>query len=215
MLNTRYDYEFVKDNNISGWQAEWLRLIEGRFICNKRITEDANAEIYRLGFTVAEVQAALGITGPTQIEINFQKYCPDWYDFIDGKLTEKEGYKKNIDSEELKEALDKKLSEIDAARESELRVPFLHDGHTFYFDVDYIQGVFSVLPLLPIDWTIEWKTADKPDGLNNTYIILDKAAVSGLASATFMRKSKIWAKYDAKKKAVKLLKTAKEVEGFY
>jgi hypothetical protein len=74
--------------------------------------------------------------------------------------------------------------------------------------------VFSASSLLPDTWSMSWKTADKPDGINNVYVTLDKAGIAGLAMAALERKSGVWAAGDELKKAVKGIATVTGVEAF-
>jgi len=83
-LNTRADYEYVRDNfPAEQWGPAWQSLLDTRFswlpasgaepkgielreveqdgqvVGQEAWVEDKNAKIFRLGFTVAEVQKAL------------------------------------------------------------------------------------------------------------------------------------------------------------
>lgn len=92
-MNTRFDYEHLRDTNSFGWQDAWRQLLEGRFITTpKRISEDPRAKIFRLGFSVAEVEAAIGHSGLTKTEDDFLAEHGDWYEVVADRLVEKAGY---------------------------------------------------------------------------------------------------------------------------
>ena len=83
-MNTRFDYEYIRDTQQAGWQDEWRLLLEGRFIISgDDLIEDSNAPIFNLGFTVEEVSEAIGFSGPTNREIEFKISQPDRFD-VDG-----------------------------------------------------------------------------------------------------------------------------------
>ena len=119
-METRHDYEYIRDNRLDGWKDCWLQLLEGRWIVTPhRIFEDPEAKIYRLGFTVTEVEDAIGHTGLTRIESDFLADHRDWYAEIEGRLVENPGYEEYLaaleQGEALKEARAAKIAEIDAA----------------------------------------------------------------------------------------------------
>ena len=86
-LNTRFDYEYVKDN-FDNWRDYWQELYDSRMIwqavegpvtpdethrilqsqdmegneieIHQEYQVDPNAKLFRIGFTEAEVEAALG-----------------------------------------------------------------------------------------------------------------------------------------------------------
>ena len=119
-METRHDYEYIRDTRLAGWEDCWLQLLEGRWIVTPhRIFEDPEAKIYRLGFTVTEVEEAIGHTGLTQTESDFLADHRDWYAEVEGRLVENSGYEEYLSALEQGEALEKaraeKIAEIDAA----------------------------------------------------------------------------------------------------
>ena len=101
-MNTKQDYQYIRDANQPGWQDHWRQLLEGRFIVTPtRISEDQRAKIYRLGFTVAEVEAAIGHSGLTATETAFLAEHGDWHEVVDGRLVEKAGYGAYLATQEL------------------------------------------------------------------------------------------------------------------
>jgi hypothetical protein len=89
MLNSRYDYEYVREQGRDDWRQQWHNLLEGRFIVdNNELIEDANAPIFRLGFTVSEVEAAVGHSGYTEREDAWYRDQPARYILQNGKYTQ-------------------------------------------------------------------------------------------------------------------------------
>lgn len=89
MPQTKFDYEYLRDNKLPGWQAAWNNLLEGRFIVdNNELIEDANAPIFRLGFTVSEVEEAVGHSGYTEREDAWYRDQPARYILQNGKYTQ-------------------------------------------------------------------------------------------------------------------------------
>lgn len=135
-METRYDYEYIRDNRLAGWEDCWLQLLEGRWIVTPhRIFEDPEAKIYRLGFTVTEVEEAIGHTGLTQTESDFLADHRDWYAEIEGRLVENSGYEEYLTALKQSEALEKsraeKIAEISAAfQEADLN-PVVVGGHAY------------------------------------------------------------------------------------
>lgn len=135
-METRHDYEYIRDNLLAGWEVTWLQLLEGRWIVTPhRIFEDPEAKIYRLGFTVAEVKDAIGHTGLTQTESDFLADHRDWYAEIEGRLVEDSGYEEYLAALKQGEALEKsraeKIAEIDAAFALAEQQPVSVGGHAY------------------------------------------------------------------------------------
>ena len=105
MLNTKYDYEYIKDNSLNGWQQHWLNLLDGRWIVqDNELVEDPNAQIFRLGFTVSEVEAAVDRGGYTPKQIEWYTSQPDRYNLVDGVYVQiagwQEVYQAKVQAEE-------------------------------------------------------------------------------------------------------------------
>lgn len=135
-METRHDYEYIRDNRLAGWEDCWLQLLEGRWIVTPhRIFEDPEAKIYRLGFTVAEVEDAIGHTGLTQTESDFLADHRDWYAEIEGRLVENSGYEEYLaalkQGEALKESRAEKIAEINAAFQAAELLPVTIGGHAY------------------------------------------------------------------------------------
>lgn len=101
-------------------------------------------------------------------------------------------------------ALSRKLAEIDIAVLQHVGTTFPYMGHNFYVDVEFIQGVYTALPVLPEDYTETWKTSDvQEDGITNIYVTLDKAGITGLAIALLQHKKTWWDAGEQQKQVVK------------
>lgn len=110
-----------------------------------------------------------------------------------------------------------KLDEIDTQRENSLRDGelFLYDGHNYHIDRDALNLAKLVVYLIdegvyPVDYSIDWKTADKPDGVNNTYVTLDKQGLIHLLASFASHSLSVWAESDDYKVAVKVVRADSE-----
>ena len=135
-METRHDYEYIRDNRLAGWEDCWLQLLEGRWVVTPhRIFEDPEAKIYRLGFTVTEVEDAIGHTGLTQTESDFLADHRDWYAEIEGRLVENSGYEEYLaalkQGEALKKSRAEKITEIDAAFQAAEQQPVTIGAYQF------------------------------------------------------------------------------------
>ena len=173
ICNTRSDYEYIRAENISGWQDKWNQLLEGRFaVIDGELVEDENALLFRLGFSVSEVMGVTGASGYTKREVEWFKSHPGRYELIDSEWVEIDGWEEASLAAKLLEALNTKLTEVDIVVAAKQRETFLYAGNNYYLDRDYISDQLSALPYLPADYTREWKTADKI-GVENVYLILE------------------------------------------
>lgn len=209
-MNTRFDYEYIRDTNQEGWQQEWLNLLEGRFcVQDNELVEDANAPIFRLGFTVAEVEESIAFRGLTKRETDWYTSQPDRYTLVKGKYVEVEGWKAAYEQAQRMAVLASKLSEVDAALAALQNGTFEHNGHNYYLDPLTITGQTVGVSLLPDGYTRTWKTADKDaDGVSNIYVPLDKAGILAMAAACMAAYSANWDRADAVKKEIKALYNA-------
>lgn len=81
MINTKFDYDYLKEHLPEEFNVEARKLLEGRFaVINDELVEDANAPLFRLGMTVAQVEVDCGWTGITQREIEWMQSQPDRFD---------------------------------------------------------------------------------------------------------------------------------------
>jgi len=92
-MNTKIDYEYIREHNIPGWQREWYMLLDGRWIVEGyNLVEDANAKIFRLGFTVAEVEDTIRHEGYTVRQLEWFASQPTRFTLAGGVYTEVAGW---------------------------------------------------------------------------------------------------------------------------
>jgi hypothetical protein len=210
-MNTRFDYEYIRDNNILGWEKEWKNLLDGRWISRDLdLIEDLNAKIFRLGFTVSEVAATVGMSDYNEKPKCWYENQPDRFQSVGSSFVEVDGWGEKYEEEKYTKEIEEKLKIIDSEVEHLSQEAFEYDGHLYYPDVETIQGVFIMLPLLPSDFSMEWKTADKVK-FKNVYVTLDKRGITELAVALFQYKTKLWKIGDEVKKELKECNTSSEV----
>lgn len=206
--STRADYDNIRSAQIEGWQGLWRQLLEGRFaVLDGDLAEDPRAPIFTHGYTVAEVKAAIGFTGYTIREVEWFAANQDRYRLKDGVWEEIEGWKERAHAAALLSALDDKLAEVDAVVAAKQGGTFTYAHHQYYMDRDYISDQIAALPFLPDGYTREWKTADKL-GVDNVYVVLDKAGLAAMAMACFAQFNANWAAGDEIKKHLKSLYAA-------
>ena len=123
-MNTRFDYEHIRDNNLPGWQEEWYRLLDGRWVVtDNELVEDANAKIFRIGMTVAEVSAAINHEGYTARQVEWYQSQSDRYELVAGEYVQVAGWaaaKVAADAAEAAEkaAFEQRVLDIIAAKEA-------------------------------------------------------------------------------------------------
>lgn len=127
-----------------------------------------------------------------------------WKDYQDwvaaGETTQPWKTEQELKDETLFSGLQAIDDEVSLAQQQ----PFPFNGHLFYPDTEFIQGVFSALNVLPANYQETWKTADKEaDGVTNIYVTLDKAGIAGLAVAYLQFKKTTWSAGEEKKKLLK------------
>ena len=205
ICNTRSDYEYIRAENIPGWQDKWNQLLEGRFSAiDGELVEDQNAPLFRLGFSVSEVVNATGFSGYTKREVEWYESHPERYEVVVGGWVEIEGWREASLAAKLLKALNEKLDEVDVAVAAKQRETFYYAGNNYYPDRDYISDQLARLPYLPAYYTREWKTADKV-GVENVYVTLDKEGITAMAMAYFHQFNNNWEAGDAVKKTLKAL----------
>jgi len=122
-MNTKFDYEYIKENNQPGWQQQWKLLLEGRFIQQgPRLVVDQNAKIFRMGFTVQEVEQVLGVSGETDREKQFKLDHPEWQVADPDAVYREEQRQLVIPEMEAK---------IAAEEDHRSYLPLLHNSHNF------------------------------------------------------------------------------------
>jgi len=203
--NTMADYDFIRASQIDGWQEHLRQLLEGRFaVMDGDLVEDPRAPIFTHGFTVAEVEAAIGFAGYTIRELEWFENHPDRYELVDAVWQEIEGWREGANVALLLAALEDKLAEVDAVVAAKQAGTFTWSGHKFYMDRDYISDQIAALPHLPDGYSREWKTADKI-GVDNVYVVLDKTGLAAMGMACFAQFNANWSAGDDEKKRLKAL----------
>jgi hypothetical protein len=206
--NTRADYDYIRASQIDGWQEHWRQLLEGRHaVIDGDLVEDPHCRLFALGFTVAEVEQAVGPAGYTSRQVEWYSSHPDRYELVDEVWREIEGWRERANAAALLAALEDKLAEVDAAVAARQAGTFTWSGHQFYMDRDYISDQIAALPHLPDGYSREWKTADKI-GVDNVYVVLDKDGLASMAMACFSQFNTNWSAGDDIKKRLKALYAA-------
>lgn len=105
----------------------------------------------------------------------------------------------------VKNELEYKLSLVDSAvSQKRSEATFEVNGRNFYLDLVTIPGIYMALPLLPSDFRMLWKTADKgPNGIDNVYIQVNAEDIKGMYLAQMSALVAIWTEGEAKKKQLK------------
>lgn len=129
---------------------------------------------------------------------------PERYKVVGGAIEERPEWTEEVAAAEKLRKLEEDISAVDSGVKEADKQPFGYNGHTYYPDTEFIQGMFSMLPYLPSDYTETWKTAEKEaDGITNVYVVLDKAGIAGLASAYLQFKKNNWVVGETQKAALK------------
>ena len=135
ICNTRSDYEYIRAENIPGWENKWNQLLEGRFVIKSDdLIEDVNAKIFRLGFTVEEVATAIGFSGLTDREIEWRASQPDRWQIIDGVWKEIDGWAASRLAARQAKAMAEKITQINTENQRRQLLPIFFGGHTWYAD---------------------------------------------------------------------------------
>ena len=179
MPQTKFDYEYLRDNKLPSWQAAWNNLLEGRFaVIDGKLVEDNNAPIFRLGFTVAEVQDATGYDGYTERELQWYQNQPDRYELVGGQYVEMADYP----AKRLAAAIRVKLVELQAEKVRRRDAGLTIDG--IQWDTDAAAQVMYT------QFAVELLS-------NPSVVVADWKASSGvfapMDAATFQRIRAAWA----------------------
>lgn len=208
-MNTKHDYEYIRATAASGWRDAWRHLLEGRFCtCGDELLEDPNAPIHRLGFTVAEVEAAIGFAGLTDREVEWRRSQPDRYRLEGEEWVEVEGWRQARDRAALAEAVAAKVVEIEAVS-AQLQQDVIEFGnHHYYADTWSTRAVESccaaaanlglddsapvrVPPPLQPGW---WLTADTDESGDRVAVQMTVGEMRQLSAALYDRNGAVWGK---------------------
>jgi len=180
-LNTRTDYELVKSGNMAGWKEAWSNLLEGRFVQHgDELVEDATAPIFRLGFSVAEVEEALGFDGATHREIEWRSSQPDRWTCASGNWEEIKGWPEARAKARLTEAKKTKSEEIQNHKRSIRDAGVLVSGVLFDTDgaAQTMYTQFMVGCMLDPTYTVpSWKAS------GDTFVVMTAALINKIKTA--------------------------------
>lgn len=189
ICSTRHDYEYIRDNNIDGWQDRWRQLLEGRFaVIDGDLYEDANAPIFKLGFTVEEVVEAIGFVGYTIREAEWFEAHPDQYQLTDGVWVEIEGWRANRDAAELTQAIASKKTEVQQEKCRLRDSGIVINGVLFDTDAAAQSAYTKTLLACQINPEYEisdWKASD------GVFVKMNKALVLQVMMASGSRESEL------------------------
>jgi hypothetical protein len=211
-MNTRFDYEHIRKNECPGWQQHWLNLLEGRFVVdNNELIDDPHARLYRLGFTVAEVEAATGHTGYTRRELEWYQAQPERYRLEGDGYAQVDGWQGQYDAHMLAIAIEDKRLEIQREKCSRRDAGLVIDGVKFDTDPNaqtmYTQ--YMVALLMDNTYTVpDWKASD------GVFVLMDGALFTQIRAAWTEHISSITSRQKAKDAEVESLTTLTDVEAY-
>lgn len=163
-LNTKSDYEYIKNENIEGWKDKWRLLLEGRFIANGNdLIEDINAQLFRLGFTVEEIESAINFSGLTNREIEWRESQPDRFELVNGSWVEVEGWLEARTADQLTNAKAIKFEELQQEKRRRRDSGITINGVLFDTDLNADAKYTKMLLACQISptYTIpDWKASD-------------------------------------------------------
>lgn len=207
--NTKADYDFIRAENIDGWAVSWRQLLEGRFVIDgDALVDDPQAPIFKLGFTVAEVETAIGFAGITDRELAWRESQPDRWQLVGEEWHEIDGWAETRAAAALAEAITAKIAEIEAESRRRQFGDLSWNGHTWYADAwatKTIESCCSVALALGMANTDPirvppplqpgyWMTSEVDDSGNRVLVKLTVAEMRQLLAALYDRNGAIWGK---------------------
>jgi hypothetical protein len=207
--STRADYDNIRAAQIGGWQGLWRQLLDGRFaVLDGDLVEDPRAPLFILGFSVAEVEAAIGVTGYTIRELEWFEAHPDRYQLTDGVWSEIEGWRAARDAAELARAVAAKVAEIEAESRRRQSANFSWLGNAYCADawatktIESCCAVAGALGMSAADpirvpYPLQsgyWMTADMDAAGNRVMIYLTVGDMRQLLAALYDRNGSVWGK---------------------
>lgn len=233
VCNTKEDYHYIKDHNITGWRDKWAELINGRFIVSEdELIEDDNATIFRLGFSVEYVEIAIGFSGKTAREIEWMASQPDRYKYENGNWEEIPGWEQVRNNTTVAKAVAKKIAEIEAASAERQRADIAFNGHKYYADdwatktIESCCAVASNLGLKDVDLIRVppplqpgyWMTAGIDASGNRALVKMTVGEMRQLSAALYDRNGAIWGKEVVHKATIEAMAsggaTAAQIESY-
>ncbi|MEN6630530.1 MAG: DUF4376 domain-containing protein [Sulfuricella sp.] len=142
----------------------WRQLLEGRHaVIDGDLIEDPHCRLFALGFTVAEVEQAVGYAGYTSRQVDWYSSHPDRYQLVDEVWQEIEGWRAAQDAAELAQAIISKKAEIQREKCRLRDSGIMIDGVLFDTDASAQSAYTKTLLACQIDPTYsvaEWKASD-------------------------------------------------------
>lgn len=212
ILSTKKDFEYIRSQNLVGWQDSWMILLEGRFAIHEDdLVEDQNAPLHRLGMSVADVSKAIGFTGLTSREIKWREDQPDRWALIDGQWQEIEGWSLARSSKRLAEAKAKKKDDIQDKKRAIRDGGILVSG--VIFDTDGLAQTmytqFMVGYMVDPKYTVPaWKASGE------TFVIMTGALVNAIKTAWSEMCIRVHEVQDRKIADINAMQTIAEVEAY-
>lgn len=231
--STRADYDHIRAAQIGGWQGLWRQLLEGRFAAlGGDLVEDPRAPLFMLGFSVSEIEAAIGFSGYTIRETEWFEANPDRYQLTDGVWAEIDGWRAARDAADLAQAVAAKVAEIAAESRRRQAENFTWMGNAYCADawatktIESCCAVAAALGLASSDpirvpYPLQpgyWMTADVDAGGNRVMIYLTVGDMRQLLACLYDRNGGIWGREVIHKATVETMAgegaTAAEVEAY-
>jgi hypothetical protein len=185
MLNTKFDYEYIKDSNQPDWMQQWLNLLDSRWIVkDNELVEDANAPIFRMGFTVDNITTITGHAGYTPGQLKWYTSQPDRYQLINNVYVQVDGWSEANAAGKLNAAQAARWDEIKAEREKRMNGGFkvqVQPGVYKWYHSDQpsrTQHLGLILAGASVP-PIPWKTMD------GTFEVLTPAIVTAIFASAF------------------------------
>lgn len=208
--NTRADYDYIRAQVIPGWEKLWRQLLEGRFVTQgDDLVEDPCAKLFKLGFTVADVEAAIGFTGLTDREVEWRQSQPDRWQLVADEWAEIEGWAAARAAAKMAETVAAKITDIEVESRRRQLANIIWNGHTWFANtwatktIESCCAVASALgmaddDLIRVPTPLQagcWLTADLDSSGNE--IVATGVTVADmwqLLAALYDRNGKVWGK---------------------
>lgn len=207
--NTKADYDFIRAENIDGWEVRWRQLLEGRLVIDgDDLIDDPQAPIFKVGLTVAEVETAIGFTGLTDREVEWRASQPDRWKLVAGDWVEIEGWAAARGSAKMADAVTAKITEIEAESRRRQLADLSWNGHTWYADswatktIESCCAVATALGMADTDLIRVppplqpgyWMTSEFDESGNRILVRMTVAEIRQLSAALYDRNGAIWGK---------------------
>lgn len=180
------------------WEDSWRLLLEGRFVVEgDDLVESPQAQIFLLGYTVAEVSEAIGFTGLTNRETEWRESQTDRWQLVDGSWSEIDGWREDRTAKELAAAIESKSAEITTESKRLQSLDITYDGHTYAADGNGIaqtmnaavaQGIADTESIPDAGYGAgNWPTTEVDSSENAVLMAITVADLKGLFAAIYNR----------------------------